>query len=229
MYTMYVTGIFKYISQRCFAVQMNYTLPKYNNAAMEYKQELFASLSDDKKEELTILEVGAGSGGNLNFYPKNIPIKVIAVEPNVHFQKYLQRNLARHENISLDRYLVCPAENMKEVESNSLEIVISTIVMCSVQTQSAVLSEIKRVLKPGGKFYFMEHVAGEPGTWLFHLQNLLNTIWGLLFDGCNLNRNTSVAIDNAGFAQVKYKRLMVEKLGAIFYVVQPHIAGYAVK
>lgn len=208
---------------------MNLLLPKYNRGVFDDKRELFSLLGNENKEPITVLEIGAGSGGSLDFYPKDQPIKLIAVEPNIYCQSFLQKNLSKHENITLDKYIVSCAESMREVESNSVEAVISTIVMCSVEDQSAVLQEVKRVLKPSGRFYFMEHVAAKPDTWMWSIQNVLNFVWNILFDGCNINRNTSVAVDNAGFSKVVYKHFMAHKLGPLFYVLYPHIAGYAEK
>ena len=229
LYIMHVTRVLKTISQMWFAGCMDFLLPVYNNGVDQYKKELFSQLKEKNEDEMTILEIGVGSGGSLDFYPEDVPIKIIAVEPNVHCKKYLERNLAKYDHISLEKYVVCHAENMKDIESNSIETVISTIVLCSVEKQSCALNEIKRVLKPGGKFYFMEHVVSERGTWLHRFQHLLNSLWYVLFDGCNITRDTANIIQNAGFAHVEINRFMANTLSCAFYPVYPHISGYAVK
>lgn len=228
---LYITGVGKQISQLWFSFFMNAVSPLYNAAVAQHKQQLFAQLQQHNTEgkEMTVLEIGCGPGGSLHMYPKDVPIKLIAVEPNIYHRKYLEHNLTKYDNITLQDFIVCKAEHMESIESNSLETVISTIVLCSVDDQADVVREIKRVLKPGGRFYFMEHVEGEPGTWLCWFQHLFNRPWSVICDGCNIVRDTASVIQGAGFAEVHIERFVADKLNYIFYFVYPHISGYAVK
>jgi ubiquinone/menaquinone biosynthesis C-methylase UbiE len=87
-----------------------------------------------------------------------------------------------------------------------------------------VLQEALRVLKPGGKFLFIEHVAAPQGSRLRRVQNFLCPLWQLVVDGCNPNRETWTAINQAGFAHVQ-----LEHFEVALPVVKPHMAGYGVK
>jgi len=236
----YLSGVGKYLSQVWFSFFMNFMNPQYNAAVRKHKETLFQNLGSNNsseeqqssptgQEKLTILEIGCGPGGSLHMYPKNINVDLVAVEPNVHHKKYLEANIVKYNNINLKRFVVCGAESMDEIESNSFETVICTIVLCSVNCQVQVLREIKRVLKPGGKFYFMEHVSSEPGTWLYRIQHFINNIWFVLCDGCNVTRDTARTIQGAGFSDVHLNRFMASDLSRLFYPVYPHISGYAVK
>jgi ubiquinone/menaquinone biosynthesis C-methylase UbiE len=91
-----------------------------------------------------------------------------------------------------------------------------------------VLQEVLRVLKPGGRFLFMEHVAAPEGSWLCHLQRLLNPLQRLLADGCNVNRCTGKVIQGAGFSTVDLKHCRVGSC-PLLALVSPHIVGTAVK
>ena len=201
----------------------------YNEAVHENKLEMFSLMRKYiGVSNGDILEIGCGSGGSLKYYPKDILIKLTVVEPNSHCRKYLEKNLKQYENIELENYYVNCGENLKDIESNSVNLIICTFVLCSVTDQAMVLNEIKRVLKPGGKFYFMEHISAEKGTWLAFYQKMANNIWSCFFDGCNVNRNTITAIKNAGFREVH-----CQKFDALFNyilkVIKPHVMGHARK
>ena len=95
-------------------------------------------------------------------------------------------------------------------------------VLCSVPSVEKALQEIKRVLKPGGKLLFIEHVAASKGQ-LRLLQNLLNPLQQAAADGCHLNRNTLKSVQSAGFASVNASNFTVPGLG----LIGPHVAGIA--
>ncbi len=107
----------------------------------------------------------------------------------------------------------------------SLDAVISTLVLCSVPQPEASLAEILRVLKPGGKFIFIEHVAGRPGTRLRAFQNIIQPLWTLVGDGCHPNRETGQAIRRAGFARLEIEQFRYPGGG----LVAPGISGTAFK
>jgi len=84
--------------------------------------------------------------------------------------------------------------------------------------------KILRVLKPGGKLVFIEHVAAPAGTWLRRLQNWVTPVWKRMGDGCHPNRETWIELERAGFGE-----LNCDNFRAPFPIVRPQIMGAAVK
>lgn len=112
-----------------------------------------------------------------------------------------------------------------EFADNSIDAVVSTLVLCSVEDLEGTLQEILRVLKPGGRFYFLEHVAAPQGTWLRRMQQWIRPVWKKLGDGCRPDRETWVALEQAGFEQVEYQRFSAP----VPAIVRPQIIGVAMK
>jgi ubiquinone/menaquinone biosynthesis C-methylase UbiE len=107
---------------------------------------------------------------------------------------------------------------------NNFDAVVTTLVLCTVDDVEQSLSEIYRVLKPGGKFYFIEHVAAPDDSWLRKLQNWITPLWRVIADGCHPNRNTAEWIRRSGFSDIQIERTRVN-----IPIVAPHIIGSAVK
>ena len=116
------------------------------------------------------------------------------------------------------------AENM-HVESDSADFVVSTLVLCSVNDAAAALREILRVLKPGGRFVFVEHVAAPKGSRLRRWQRRLKGLWRRIGDGCEPDRETWKVIEAAGFAEVECEHFDSPGIP----LVRPHIAGTATR
>jgi ubiquinone/menaquinone biosynthesis C-methylase UbiE len=167
-----------------------------------------------------VLEIGPGSGLNLSYYPKEI--YWIGVELNPFTQTYLQQEAQRLCLKHID-FRTGSAEQL-DVEDNSVDAVVSTYVLCAVANLKGSLQEILRVLKPGGHFLFIEHVAAKEGTWTRRLQGWIQPIWKVLFDGCHPDRETGLALEKAGFKQVYYQQFQIA-----IPIVSPHIAGIAIK
>ena len=106
----------------------------------------------------------------------------------------------------------------------SADAVIATAVLCSVEDQLKALQEVRRILKPGGRFVFVEHVAADRGTTLRRIQDSIQPLWSCLADGCHPARDTHDAIVLAGFEPISVERFRLP-LGPI----APHIAGIAVR
>ena len=110
------------------------------------------------------------------------------------------------------------------VADESVDAVISTLVLCCVNSQQRALQEVVRVLRPGGRLLFIEPVAAPRGSWLRRMQNLLTPLWKELGDGCHPNRETGVEVEAAGFETVDY-----EKITAPTFIASPQIVGIAIK
>ncbi|XP_059478181.1 N6-adenosine-methyltransferase TMT1A-like [Neocloeon triangulifer] len=211
----------------------------YNVPAGPVKKKLFASLSEIKSADwdlknkglIRILEIGSGNGANLQYFPKGAHL--VMVDRNEFYGPLLKDNLKKHNHLHLEKMVYCSAENMKQISSDSVDVVVSTIVLCSIDDVRAVLTEVKRVLAPGGKFYFLEHVMAQEGTTLCSIQKFLSIsgIWpALCGNGCRLDKKTDFEIKAAGFADVKLARMDIytDKM-VVFKLIKHHIAGVATK
>ena len=168
----------------------------------------------------TVLEIGPGSGVNLQYYRAGI--RWIGVEPNVSLHERIVHQAAQRGLPA--RILTGVAERITLPDA-SVDAVVGTLVLCSVDDQARALAEVRRVLKPSGRYVFDEHVAAPTGTWTRRIQE----VWTPLarrIEGCNANRDTGRAIERAGFGAVAYERFA---LPAPFGFTAPHIAGTALK
>ena len=133
--------------KKAFAVHMNLFSRIHNRAVQKRKEEMFNHMKMALKDvQGDILEIGAGTGANFEFLPEGCSI--IALEPNPHMETYLVENAKRFPHVQLKEIVSGYAENMEGIADNSVEAVLCTLTLCSVTDMEAVLSEIKRVLKP---------------------------------------------------------------------------------
>jgi ubiquinone/menaquinone biosynthesis C-methylase UbiE len=186
---------------------------RYDRMVADRKRALFAGLGG------SVLEIGPGTGPNLAYYPPGI--RWVGVEPNPYMVPHLQAAAAR-AGLPVD--LRSGTAERIPADDNSMDAVVSTLVLCSVADPEIVLREVHRVLKPGGRFLFLEHVAAPPGTFLRRVQTFILPFWKLIGDGCNPNRDTGPAIEHARFSEVTYENFRLP-LGP----VAPQIVGVAVK
>jgi ubiquinone/menaquinone biosynthesis C-methylase UbiE len=141
-----------------------------------------------------VLEIGAGTGANLAFYPGNVQRLTLA-EPERPMARRLARRVASHRR---DAEIVeAPAERLP-FPDGSFDTVVSTLVLCTVADPPRALSEIRRVLAPGGRLLFIEHVRSDDPR-LARWQDRLNGLNQVIAHGCNCNRATLDAIRAAGF------------------------------
>ncbi len=169
----------------------------------------------------TVVEVGPGGGVNLPYYDADV--QWIGVEPNVHFHPRLRKKAAE---LGLDADVRSGLAERIDLPNASADAVVSTLVLCSVNDLDAALAEIRRVLKPGGVFVFIEHVAAPEASRLCRLQRAIKPLWGVIADGCRPDRETGRRIEAAGFEDVQIERFEAEMP---LPVVRPHIAGTARK
>ncbi|HSG00460.1 MAG TPA: class I SAM-dependent methyltransferase [Vicinamibacterales bacterium] len=142
-----------------------------------------------------VLEVGLGSGHNLEFYDPARVTRVWGLEPSERM-----RALARAavERLPFDfEFIDAPGEDVP-LEAGSVDTVVVTYTLCTVPDVEAVVGEISRVLVPGGQLLFCEHgVAPDPRVRRW--QAWLNPLWRPLAGGCNLNRDPRGVIAAGGF------------------------------
>lgn len=154
-----------------------------------------AGLRDMRREVLAdasgrTIDIGAGTGANLGLYPPQVTELMLA-EPDPHMTKRLRAKLAESGQ---DAELVdAPAEKLP-FEDSSFDTAVFTLVLCTVPDPAAALEEAARVLRPGGRVLFVEHVRSQdPG--LARWQDRLETPWRLFGDGCHCNRDTVATIE----------------------------------
>lgn len=202
------------LRSRCFAWGCSHYDHRLDLRYAHLKTALFAGLRG------RVLEIGAGAGVNLHYFTEQV--EFLAVEPNPHMRKYLHR-AAQEAGLKVQIQAGC-AEALP-IEDNTIDTVISTLVLCSVDDPQQALAEVRRVLKPGGQFCFIEHVAAPEGTFQNRLQHLTAPLWRFFGDGCNPHRKTGAAIEHAGFGQVDYRHEQIPGVR----LVSPHIVGFAKK
>jgi ubiquinone/menaquinone biosynthesis C-methylase UbiE len=125
------------------------------------------------------------------------------------------------------------------VPDGSVEVVVSTLVFCSISDYAPLLKSIARILAPGGRFYFWDHVEAPRGTLHCFLQNLVSSLffWPYFGCGCRVNRRPHEAIDGSGlFKEVVYEKFEVEGIPDDFLhkyifstLLKYHVCGIAVK
>lgn len=198
---------------RLYAALLERICRCYNPLVWERKKSLLAPLAG------TVIEIGSGTGANFEFLGAGVRWVGLDLKPAV--QPYVARAAAR---CGIPGSFVEGEAERLPFRDASADAVIATLVLCSVRDPARVLAEILRVLKPGGCFVFLEHVAAEPGAAARRRQRLVRPVWSLLADGCRPDRETWRSIESAGFAEVRYERFALP-----LPIVGPHIAGLAVK
>lgn len=154
----------------------------------EHRQRLVAGLTG------TVLEVGAGGGSNFRFYPPTVTA-VTAVEPEPSLRA--QAELAARAAPVPVTVIAGTAEQLP-LADGSVDNVVLSLVLCSVDDQAVALGEIRRVLRPGGQLRFYEHVrASRP--WAGRAEDLITPVWRRLAGNCHPNRDTEAAITMSGF------------------------------
>jgi len=165
-----------------------------------------------------VLEVGGGTGANLPHY-RDVD-RVIVTEPDPSMRKRLVRKLA-----SARVPVEVSAAGAEELSfpDGSFDTVVSTLVLCTVPDQASALEEIWRVLVPGGRLLFIEHVraAGSMARW----QDRLEPLWRRLLGGCHPNRDTVAAIREAGFEIETFESFHPPVL---LSGLTPHVQGSAI-
>jgi ubiquinone/menaquinone biosynthesis C-methylase UbiE len=165
-----------------------------------------------------VLEIGVGTGLSFVHYP---PVdELVGVDPS---EPMLRRARRRASDLGREVTLVeAPAEALP-FENESFDTVVSLAVLCTVDDQPRAMREVRRVLRPGGRFVFLEHVRSSDPK-LARWQDRLERPWGWIAGGCHPNRRTLEAIEGAGFEVIELKR---EDLPDIPRLVRPNVLGSA--
>jgi ubiquinone/menaquinone biosynthesis C-methylase UbiE len=177
------------------------------------KSRVFTDLPD------RVVELGSGVGANLSYLDPGTTL--VAVEPNPAMHPRLERAAQRH-GITLELHDV-PAEQLA-LPDESADLVLSSLVLCTVADPSQVLAQVRRVLRPGGRFVFVEHVVAPEGSWLRRVQRVARRPWAWFFEGCSCERDLASAVRAAGFADVQIESY---RLRSPFLPFNTQVAGVA--
>ena len=169
-----------------------------------------------------VLEVGAGYGANFAHYPPEVT-EVVALEPEPRLRARAGR-LAAGAPVPVT---VRPgtAEDL-DLDDGSFDVVVASLVLCSVRDPVRVLAEMRRVLKPGGELRYYEHVRGRtPGKVRF--QRCADVVWPFFAAGCHVSRPTDAWIARSGFTVRDERRFEFPASGA--NPASPHVLGTATR
>lgn len=152
-----------------------------------------------------VLEIGIGSGLNLPFYTDKVS-EVVGIEPHETLNRMAAGRIA--DSAVPVRVINASAEDIP-LDAAGFDTVVTTWTLCSIPDGVKALSEMRRILKPGGQLLFFEH-GRAPDAGVARWQDRLNPVWNCCAGGCNLNRPIDAMIAEAGFSlagmQAEYVR-----------------------
>jgi SAM-dependent methyltransferase len=201
-----------------FALTYDRQMAKTEKAGLRaFRERLLAEASGD------VLEIGGGTGANLPYYGPAVGSLTIT-EPQPPMLRHLERNVRARgagQHRPDTRVLRAPAEDLP-FDDHSFDVAVSTLVLCGVDDQPRALRELRRVLRPGGRLLFIEHVrSDDPGT--ARLQDRMNWLNRLVVC-CDCNRPTLDSIRIAGFTVAQVEHTALPKAPPF---VRPAILGRA--
>ena len=199
---------------RFFAATYDRMLAETEEAGMrERRRELLAEASD------RTLELGAGTGLNLEHYPEAVT-ELVMTEPFEPMARQLRQRVAESGR---DAEVVIAGAERLPFDDGSFDTVVATLVLCTVDNVPAALAEIDRVLRPGGRLLFCEHVRStEPSRARW--QDRLERPWRFVGHGCRPNRDTVAAIASSSLSLERVERGTLRKSAPI---VRPLATGSA--
>jgi len=182
-----------------------------------------------------VAEIGPGSGLNFPHYPAEVT-RVVAVEPEPRLRE-LARQVARElrERWEPDGpggpqiKLVGGVVEDLPLPDAGFDAVVVSLALCSVHDQPAALAEIRRVLRPGGQFRFLEHVRARRPAAALAQRALDATVWPLIGAGCRCARRTEQAVAAAGFELAEPERFRFPASGFVPRPTAPHVLGSAIR
>jgi ubiquinone/menaquinone biosynthesis C-methylase UbiE len=171
-------------------------------------------ISDDELDDLErhfvarvrgrVLEIGAGEGENFGAFDPDITWLGLEPDPKRRAELAQRAREWRHEAAPLDAV----AESIP-LPDHSVDAVVGTYVLCSVRDQASALAEVRRVLVPGGRVVFVDHVIAPPRTLKRAVQRVATPFAKRIHHGCHWDRDTERALVEAGFVGEDVRRLRV--------------------
>jgi len=190
-------------------------IARHDRFIAPYKQDLFRALSG------SVLEIGPGPGSNLRYLSE--VDHWVGVEPNRYMHPMIRQEL---ERTAIDGTILEDGAESLPFAEHSFDAVIGTLVLCSVRDPARVVDELFRVLRPGGRYCFIEHVAAPTGSRLRWMQRLARPLWTCCGDGCHPDRETSETLHRSRFDRLEFQEFRAPR-GVLPAIVSPHICGTA--
>lgn len=147
----------------------------------------------------TVLDVGSGTGVNFEYF--NDKVKVFAVEPS---KPMLDKSIQKinNKNIELINLDINDEKLNNKISENSLDAIVSTLVLCTIKNPDKAIDNFKKWLKPDGKLIIIEHIHSNKKSKA-RIETLLNPLWKIFAEGCNLTRHTDELIKSKGFTPLE--------------------------
>jgi len=198
---------------RLFAMTYDRQMAKTEKAGLTaWRERLLAGAKGQ------VIEIGGGTGANLPYYGPAVESLTIT-EPQLPMLRRLEGRVREHGPAA--KVLRAPAEDLP-FDDHTFDVAVSTLVLCGVDDQPRALRELRRVLRPGGRLLFIEHVrSGDPGR--ARRQDRMNWLNRLVVC-CDCNRPTLDSIERAGFVRVQVEHTALPKAPEF---VSPAIVGSA--
>jgi SAM-dependent methyltransferase len=208
------------LNERLFALWYPYVLGVAERAGLrEIRRELLAEAAG------RTLELGAGSGVNIAHYPAAVDELVVS-EPSEHMFPHLRQAFADEAPpVGAWKLIQAGAEELP-FEDGSFDTVVGTFILCTIPDPARSLSEVARVLRPGGRYLFLEHVHAGDGTKLGRFQDLVELPHRYIAAGCHPNRRTGQLIEAS---ELEVERLERGRQPRAPMTVRPTIIGSALK
>lgn len=187
-----------------------------NHMARHHKRHAFAGIAAD-----TVVELGAGTGANLEHIPPGATL--YAVEPSRAMHEGLRR---RATAAGIDLHVQASGAERLELPDGSVDDVICSLTLCTVGDPQAVVQEVLRILRPGGRFRFVEHVAAPDGPRA-RVQRAVRRPWSWVFEGCDTHRHSHDLVARAGFTSLQLEHRKLRR--SPFWPVNTAVWGIAVR
>jgi ubiquinone/menaquinone biosynthesis C-methylase UbiE len=200
------------LMKRLFAITYDRSMARMEEAGFrEVREQALGNARGD------VLEIGGGTGSNLPYYPGVTSLTITEPEPLM-----LKRLEQKVQEGGFDAKVVAAAAEDLPFADDSFDTVVSTLVLCGVEDQQPALREIRRVLRPGGRLVFVEHVRSDDPK-LAKVQDRMNRL-NRFVAGCECNRRTLDAIENEGFTVDQLEHTTLNKVPKF---TRPAITGTA--
>lgn len=227
------------ISEQARHLWFSYIYPQFSSRIHKHlqsmKNDLFKDLMTDKRSDIKILEVGVGPGVNFDYYPKSCILTLVDVNPCFMDQiegilrDYRRRNNKKNDSkkrmieIKSINTIISGAEDLSGIDDESIDAIICTHVLCSVNDMEKSLEEFHRVLTRNGKLYLLEHIKSRSSYFLASLQIILQPFYQPLAGNCHVTRDPTDLMRRVGFEDIE--KLEYEDIIKLPLLQSPNIFG----